>query len=177
MAGALTPCIHAARHMLHVGGAVYVCQALSARCDGDQERCKGQRPCYKASGPAVAGRITSARPAWLCPAQHVERPAGTALGFRLSVVRQGDVCRALYCGCLQLSMSKEQKEAGLASVFKRDDSQQKGRKEVDAREKDPAFVSDAYSECYPDYHAFGTTVMDDEDADFTHMDNKVSGGE
>ncbi len=74
-------------------------------------------------------------------------------------------------------MSKEQKEAGLASVFKRDDSQQKGRKEVDAREKDPAFVSDAYSECYPDYHAFGTTVMDDEDADFTHMDNKVSGGE
>ena len=79
-------------------------------------------------------------------------------------------------GCLQLSMSKEQKEAGLASVFKRDDSQQKGRKEVDAREKDPAFVSDAYSECYPDYHAFGTTVMDDEDADFTHMDNKVSGG-
>ena len=79
-------------------------------------------------------------------------------------------------GCLQLSMTKEQKEAGLASVFKRDDSQQKGRKEVDAREKDPAFVSDAYSECYPDYHAFGTTVMDDEDADFTHMDNKVSGG-
>lgn len=138
---------------------------------------KGRGPATKQVGLLLLGALHLQGLLGLCPAQRVERPAGTASGFRLPVVRQGDVCRALYCGCLQLSMSKEQKEAGLASVFKRDDSQQKGRKEVDAREKDPAFVSDAYSECYPDYHAFGTTVMDDEDADFTHMDNKVSGGE
>lgn len=48
------------------------------------------------------------------------------------------------------------------------------RREVDEREKDPAFVSDAYAECYPGYHDFNNQVVDSEDeADFTHMDSKL----
>ena len=71
-------------------------------------------------------------------------------------------------------MTKEQKDAGFASVFKRDDSEQKRRKELDARERESAFVPDAYGECYPGYHELGTAVVDDDEADFTAMDSKVS---
>ena len=69
-------------------------------------------------------------------------------------------------------MTKEQKDAGLASVFKRDDDKSK-RKELDARMRESAFVPDAYGECYPGYHELGTAVVDDDEADFTAMDSKV----
>lgn len=74
--------------------------------------------------------------------------------------------------CLQGSMTKEQKDAGLASVYKRDDGQK--RKETDVRMQEAAFVPDAYGECYPGYHELGTAVVDDDEADFTAMDSKVS---
>ena len=73
----------------------------------------------------------------------------------------------------QGSMTKEQKEAGLASVFKRDDGDKTKRKELDARMREAAFVPDAYGECYPGYHELGTAVVDDDEADFTAMDSKV----
>ncbi len=73
---------------------------------------------------------------------------------------------------MQGSMTKEQKDAGLASVFKRDDDTSK-RKELDARMRESAFVPDAYGECYPGYHELGTAVVDDDEADFTAMDSKV----
>ena len=69
-------------------------------------------------------------------------------------------------------MTKEQKDAGLASVFKRDDDKSK-RKELDARMRESAFVPDAYGECYPGYHELGTAVVDDDEADFSAMDSKV----
>ncbi len=48
------------------------------------------------------------------------------------------------------------------------------RREVDEREKDPAFISDAYAECYPGYHEYNNQVVDSEDeADYTHMDSKL----
>jgi hypothetical protein len=43
----------------------------------------------------------------------------------------------------------------------------------DDREKDPAFVSDAYAECYPAFHDFGTTVVDSDEEDMSHMDKKM----
>ncbi|CAL5227428.1 g10390 [Coccomyxa viridis] len=71
-------------------------------------------------------------------------------------------------------LSQQQKEAGLASVFKRDDENLARRREVDEREKDPAFVSDAYAECYPGYHDYNNQIVDSEDeADYTHMDSKL----
>jgi hypothetical protein len=116
------------------------------------------------------------------------------------------------------ALSQQQKEAGLASVFKRNDedlarrqavvahhtlsacrhivqvpmisrlpwamplrksgmqSDVAHRREVDEREKDPAFVSDAYAECYPGYHEYNATVVDsDDEADFSHMDSKQGG--
>ena len=74
---------------------------------------------------------------------------------------------------MQGSMTKEQKDAGFASVFKRDDGQQKKRKELDAQMRESAFIPDAYGECYPGYHELGTAVVDDDEADFTAMDSKV----
>jgi IK cytokine len=48
------------------------------------------------------------------------------------------------------------------------------RREVDERERDPAFVSDAYAECYPGYHDYNIQVVDsDDEADYTHMDSKL----
>lgn len=50
------------------------------------------------------------------------------------------------------------------------------RREVDEREKDPNFVSDAYAECYPAYHEYNNTIVDsDDEADFSHMDSKTGG--
>ncbi|PHJ23268.1 red family protein [Cystoisospora suis] len=52
----------------------------------------------------------------------------------------------------------EDQDRGLLSVFRRDDETMlKQRREVlsDQREKDPAFVSDTYAECYP---GFGSEV-------------------
>ena len=51
------------------------------------------------------------------------------------------------------------------------------RREVDEREKDPAFVSDAYAECYPEYHGYNATIVDsDDEADYSHMDSKFGKG-
>ena len=74
-------------------------------------------------------------------------------------------------------MTKEQKDAGLASVFKREDAEKGARKELDARMREAAFVPDAYGECYPGYHELGTAVVDDDEADFSAMDSKVCGFE
>jgi hypothetical protein len=49
------------------------------------------------------------------------------------------------------------------------------RRELDKREKDPAYVSDAYAECYPGYHEYAGTVVDSDEEDFTHMDGKEKG--
>ncbi|CAL8466768.1 g6304 [Coccomyxa elongata] len=74
------------------------------------------------------------------------------------------------------ALSQQQKEAGLASVFKRDDDNLARRREVDEREKEPGFVSDAYAECYPEYHGYNNTIVDsDDEADFSHMDSKTGG--
>ena len=72
------------------------------------------------------------------------------------------------------SLTQQQKEAGMASVFKRDDTRLGQMKEADARERDPSFVSDAYAECYPGYHDFATAVVDSDDEDYQAMDSKVS---
>ncbi|KAK6945549.1 Protein RED, C-terminal [Dillenia turbinata] len=53
-------------------------------------------------------------------------------------------------------MTQEQKDRGLGSVFKRDDQRLQQLREKDAREKDPNFISESYSECYPGYQ--GITV-------------------
>lgn len=51
------------------------------------------------------------------------------------------------------------------------------RRETDGRERDPAFVSDAYAECYPAYHDYARAVVDsDDEADFSHMDGKAGSG-
>ncbi|KAK9810192.1 hypothetical protein WJX72_006465 [[Myrmecia] bisecta] len=72
-------------------------------------------------------------------------------------------------------LTQQQKEAGMASVFKRDDERLAARREADAREKDPAFVSDAYAECYPGYHEYATAVVDSDDENFNDMDSKEKG--
>eukprot|EP00899_Mesostigma_viride_P014265 jgi/Mesvir1/2283/Mv19322-RA.2 len=69
-------------------------------------------------------------------------------------------------------LTVEEKNQGLGSVFKRDDQRLKQMREKDDREKDPMFVSDSYSECYPSYQNFNTEVMDgsDDEEDLTKMD-------
>lgn len=49
------------------------------------------------------------------------------------------------------------------------------RRELDDREKDPAYVSDAYAECYPGYHNYSGTVVDSDEEDYTHMDTREKG--
>lgn len=68
-------------------------------------------------------------------------------------------------------MSQEEKDRGLGSVFKRDDQRLQQLREKDAREKDPNFISDSYSECYPGYQEYNREVVgsDDED-DLSKMD-------
>ena len=34
-------------------------------------------------------------------------------------------------------------------------------------------MSDAYAECYPAFHDFGTTVVDSDEEDMSHMDKKM----
>ncbi|KAJ3684415.1 hypothetical protein LUZ61_013579 [Rhynchospora tenuis] len=68
-------------------------------------------------------------------------------------------------------MTQEQKDRGLGSVFKRDDQRLLQMKEKDAREKDPNFISESYSECYPGYQEYNHEVVDsDDEADLTKMD-------
>lgn len=62
-------------------------------------------------------------------------------------------------------MTQEQKDRGLGSVFKRDDQRLQQLREKDAREKDPNFISESYSECYPGYQEYNREVVDSEDED------------
>lgn len=62
-------------------------------------------------------------------------------------------------------MTQEEKDRGLGSVFKRDDQRLQQLREKDAREKDPNFISDSYSECYPAYQNFTREVVDSDDED------------
>ncbi|EPS66233.1 hypothetical protein M569_08542 [Genlisea aurea] len=69
-------------------------------------------------------------------------------------------------------MTQEEKDRGLGSVFKRDDQRLQQLRERDSREKDPNFISESYSECYPGYQEYNREVVDsDEDeGDLTKMD-------
>eukprot|EP00252_Welwitschia_mirabilis_P008072 TRINITY_DN1977_c0_g1_i1.p1 TRINITY_DN1977_c0_g1~~TRINITY_DN1977_c0_g1_i1.p1 ORF type:complete len:653 (+),score=180.00 TRINITY_DN1977_c0_g1_i1:282-2240(+) len=68
-------------------------------------------------------------------------------------------------------MTQEEKDRGLGSVFKRDDQRLQQRREKDAREKDPNFISESYSECYPGYQEYNQEIADsDDEADLTKMD-------
>ncbi|KAH9317338.1 hypothetical protein KI387_019107, partial [Taxus chinensis] len=68
-------------------------------------------------------------------------------------------------------MTQEEKDRGLGSVFKRDDQGLQQRRERDAREKDPNFISESYSECYPGYQEYNREIVDsDDDDDLSKMD-------
>ncbi|WOK93801.1 suppressor of mec-8 and unc-52 protein [Canna indica] len=68
-------------------------------------------------------------------------------------------------------MTQEDKDRGLGSVFKRDDQRLQKLREKDAREKDPNFISESYSECYPGYQEYNHEVVDsDEEDDLSKMD-------
>ena len=68
-------------------------------------------------------------------------------------------------------MSQEEKDRGLGSVFKRDDSRLQQLREKDAREKDPNFISESYSECYPGYQEYNHEIVDsDDEGDLSKMD-------
>ncbi|CAH1425336.1 unnamed protein product [Lactuca virosa] len=68
-------------------------------------------------------------------------------------------------------MTQEEKDRGLGSVFKRDDTRLQQLREKDAREKDPNFISESYSECYPGYQEYNREVVDsDDEADLSKMD-------
>ncbi|GAV70975.1 RED_C domain-containing protein/RED_N domain-containing protein [Cephalotus follicularis] len=62
-------------------------------------------------------------------------------------------------------MSQEEKDRGLGSVFKRDDQRLQQLREKDAREKDPNFISESYSECYPGYQEYNREIVDSDDED------------
>ncbi|GLT74229.1 hypothetical protein SLA2020_460370 [Shorea laevis] len=62
-------------------------------------------------------------------------------------------------------MTQEEKDRGLGSVFKRDDQRLQQLREKDAREKDPNFVSESYSECYPGYQEYNREIVDSDDED------------
>ncbi|KAJ0864796.1 putative protein RED [Helianthus annuus] len=62
-------------------------------------------------------------------------------------------------------MTQEEKDRGLGSVFKLDDMRLQQLREKDAREKDPNFISESYSECYPGYQEYNREVVDSDDGD------------
>eukprot|EP00898_Chlorokybus_atmophyticus_P006212 jgi/Chlat1/6592/Chrsp46S06088 len=80
---------------------------------------------------------------------------------------------------LQGPMTQAEKDRGLGSVFKRDDERLQAMREKDSREKDPNFISESYSECYPGYQEYATEVIEgsDDEEDLTKMDmgNKLKG--
>uniref|UniRef100_A0A5B6YUX5 Suppressor of mec-8 and unc-52 protein homolog 2 n=1 Tax=Davidia involucrata TaxID=16924 RepID=A0A5B6YUX5_DAVIN len=68
-------------------------------------------------------------------------------------------------------MTQEEKDRGLGSVFKRDDQRLQRLREKDAREKDPNFISESYSECYPGYQEYNREIVDsDDEGDLSKMD-------
>ncbi|EFJ13961.1 hypothetical protein SELMODRAFT_424141 [Selaginella moellendorffii] len=63
------------------------------------------------------------------------------------------------------------------NVIWKDDQRLRQRRELDSREKDPNFVSESYSECYPGYQEYNREIVDsDEDVDLTKMDVGGNGG-
>ncbi|KAL4380440.1 hypothetical protein S83_011139 [Arachis hypogaea] len=62
-------------------------------------------------------------------------------------------------------MTQKEKDRGLGSVFKRDDQRLQQLREKDAREKDPNFISESYSECYPGYQEYNREIVDSDDED------------
>jgi len=70
----------------------------------------------------------------------------------------------------QAGMTQAEKDAGLGSVFKRNDEDLKARRETDVRERETSFVSETYSECYPGYQEYVPEVVSDDEEDLTHMD-------
>ncbi|XP_057468222.1 suppressor of mec-8 and unc-52 protein homolog 2-like isoform X3 [Actinidia eriantha] len=62
-------------------------------------------------------------------------------------------------------MTQEEKDRGLGSVFKRDDQRLLQLREKDSREKDPNFISESYSECYPGYQEYNREIVDSDDED------------
>lgn len=72
------------------------------------------------------------------------------------------------------TLTQQEKDAGLASVFKRDETKWRS-KVADEKEKDPNYVDDFYSECYPSYMAFAQEVVDSDDEDYTKMDTRGKG--
>ncbi|KAG9452164.1 hypothetical protein H6P81_005068 [Aristolochia fimbriata] len=62
-------------------------------------------------------------------------------------------------------MTQEDKDRGMGSVFKRDDQRLQQLRERDAREKDPNFISESYSECYPGYQEYNREIVDSDDED------------
>ncbi|KAK9692088.1 hypothetical protein RND81_09G240000 [Saponaria officinalis] len=68
-------------------------------------------------------------------------------------------------------MTQEEKDRGLGSVFKRDDQRLQQLREKDAREKDPNFISESYSECYPGYQSYNHEIVEsDDEGDLSKMD-------
>ncbi|CAO2836855.1 unnamed protein product [Amaranthus hypochondriacus] len=68
-------------------------------------------------------------------------------------------------------MTQEEKDRGLGSVFKRDDQRLQQLREKDAREKDPNFISESYSECYPGYQEYNHEIVEsDDEGDLSKMD-------
>jgi len=62
-------------------------------------------------------------------------------------------------------MTQADKDRGLGSVFKRDDQRLNQLREKDARERDPNFISDSYSECYPGYQEYNNEIARSDDED------------
>ncbi|MED6195641.1 Smu-2 suppressor of mec-8 and unc-52 protein, variant 2 [Stylosanthes scabra] len=62
-------------------------------------------------------------------------------------------------------MTQEEKDRGLGSVFKRDDQRLQQLREKYAREKDPNFIFESYSECYPGYQEYNREIVDSDDED------------
>ena len=68
-------------------------------------------------------------------------------------------------------MTQEEKDRGLGSVFKRDDQRLQQLREKAAREKDPNFISESYSECYPGDQEYNCEIVDsDDEYDLSKMD-------
>jgi IK cytokine len=62
-------------------------------------------------------------------------------------------------------MTQADKDRGLGSFFKRDDQRLNQLREKDARERDPNFISDGYSECYPGYQEYNNEIAGSDDED------------
>ena len=68
-------------------------------------------------------------------------------------------------------MTQEEKDWVLGFVFKQDDQRLQQLREKDAREKDPNFILESYSECYPRYQEYNREVGDgDDEDDLSKMD-------